>query len=215
MKIIGWAGVLSVVVGGLGCGGSGGAGAGSCGTVQPCGGAVVGTWKVASTCVLDDSAFASDATDICATATIHTTSISSTGGVTYGGDGTYQSTGTITIDFQLTVPTSCFAPGETCADLDAGFTQEMQQDMTITSHSCAMSGSSCVCTLGSNQPTTDSGTYVASGTTLTTTPTGGQASADQYCVVGGNTLHDLAVDMSMQTSMGMAKIQGDLVLTKQ
>jgi hypothetical protein len=213
MKIIGWVGALAIIVGGLGCGGSSGDG-GSCGTVQPCGGSVVGTWKVASTCVLDDSLFASDATDICATATIHVNNISAMGGVTYGAAGTYQDTGSLMFSLQLTVPMSCLATGETCSDLDTGFAQEMQQDMTLTSHSCSTSGTSCVCALAFNEPTTDSGTYSTSGTNLTTTATGSQASTDAYCVEG-NTLHDIAVDMSMQTSMGKIKIQGDVVFTKQ
>jgi hypothetical protein len=207
MKIIGWVGVLAMLAGGIGCGGSSG---GSCGTTQPCGGSVVGSWKLASTCVLDDSLFASDATEICPTAMIHVNSISGVGGVTYGADGTYQDTGSLSIGLQFTVPTSCLAAGETCSDIDMGFAQ----DTTITSHSCSMSSAACVCTVAMTEPVTDSGTYSTSGTNLTTTPTGGAASTDEYCVAGG-TLHDLAVDMSMQTSMGKVKIQGDVVFTKQ
>lgn len=235
--MVGWMGALALIVGGLGCGGNdglspggqggsdggagagggnGGAGAGgsnvgvTCGAVQPCGGSIAGTWKVASACFAKDASL--DASGICATASIQLTTISAVGSTSYGADGTYQTTGTIKIGLQLTVPASCFATGETCADIDMGFAQE-QQDMTITSHSCAMSGSSCVCTIESQQGD-ESGTYSTSGTTLTTTATGGQPSDDSYCVQG-NMLHDLAVDMSMQTSMGMVTIQGDITSTRQ
>lgn len=208
MKIIGWVGVLAVFAGALGCGGS--SDGGSCGTVQPCGGSVVGTWKVASTCVLDDSLFATDATDICATATIHVNNVSATGGVTYGADETYQDSGSITVGFQLTIPTSCLQAGATCSDVDASFAS----DSTVTSHSCATSGAACVCSIVMTDPMTDSGTYSTSGTNLTTTPAGGSASTDSYCIAGGM-LHDLTVDMSMATAMGKVKIQGDVVFTKQ
>jgi hypothetical protein len=190
---------------------TGSAGAGTCGAVQPCGGNVVGSWKIVSACFIKDASL--DASDICATASIRLTSVSAMGTIDYSAAGTYQANGTIAIGFQLAVPLSCFVTGDTCADLDASFAQEMQQDMTITSHSCAVSASSCVCTIGALQ-SNESGTYSTSGSVLTTTPTGGDASNDSYCVQG-NTLHDLAVDMSMQTSMGMAKVQGDIVYTKQ
>jgi hypothetical protein len=207
MKIMAWFGVAAVLVGVPGCGSSSG---GSCGTVQPCGGSVVGTWKTSAACVLDDALFASDATAICATATIHVTSISPAGGVTYKTDGTYQDTGNLTLGLQFTIPTSCLQTGATCSDIDASFAQ----DTTITRHSCSMSGAACVCAVTTTQPVTDSGTYSTSGTNITTTPTGGQPSTDGYCVEG-STLHDLAVDMSMQTSMGKVKIQGDFIFTKQ
>jgi hypothetical protein len=215
MKIIGWVGALAIIVGGLGCDGSGGlASGGMCGDVQPCGGAVMGSWKIASICNNGDDLLAGDASDICDAATIHLTSFTGTGTVTYKTDATYQQAGDIKIGFQLTVPMTCFATGETCADLDTGFAQENQPGMTITSHSCVVSGSSCVCTVATDNDATESGTYSTAGTTLTTTPTGGDASGDQYCIEG-NTMHDMTVDMTMQTSMGTAKIVADIVLTKQ
>ncbi|HEX4403769.1 MAG TPA: hypothetical protein VH560_03005 [Polyangia bacterium] len=213
MKMTGWMAMFAITVGVLACDGSGGLGSGgACGAVEPCGGNIVGNWKFASACG-DDSLLGSDATDICATATLHISSITGDGGIVYGANGTYQSTGDIKIGFQLTVPMTCFATDKTCADLDTGFSQEMQQDMTITSHACAVTGSSCVCTIVTDEPAAATGTYTTVGTSVTSTPTGGQASSDLYCV-DGNTLHDINVDTTMQTSMGMAKIVGDLVFTK-
>jgi hypothetical protein len=190
-------------------------GGGSCGQVQPCGGAVVGTWKVANVCILDSAMLGLDASSICATATIELTKFTGTGGVTYGADQTYQDTGTVTIDFKLTVPTTCFATGKSCADVQDGYVQEMKTDSTLKSASCATSGAACVCQISTVQDATEAGTYATSGTMLSTTPTGGTASSDSYCVQG-NELHDLSVDMSMPMgNMGTVKITGDIVFTKQ
>jgi hypothetical protein len=59
-------------------------GGGSCGQVQPCGGAVVWTWKLSNTCFLDSSFLGVDATSICPTAMLAVTKFSGTGGITYG-----------------------------------------------------------------------------------------------------------------------------------
>src|SRR5579871_1941950 len=105
--------VLSVamVAGVLGCGGGTGSGAGllggagmggvagiggvglgqtsaSCGTVEPCGGDVIGTWKVENTCLVNGGLMM-DASDICAGATLDTTGISGMGMMTFAADGTY------------------------------------------------------------------------------------------------------------------------------
>jgi hypothetical protein len=196
----------------IGSGGAGGAkttGGGSCGTVEPCGGSVLGTWKIENTCLLNGGLVA-DASAICPTATLVSTAISGTGMATWAADGTYHASGTLAATFELTIPNSCFAPDKSCASVDA----EMRADPTVSSAGCATSGSACVCqftTIDGDQ----SGTWSTSGTTLTQTPTGGSATSDPYCVVG-NELHDIALDMSMAVgSMGMAKIVGDVVYTRQ
>jgi hypothetical protein len=88
-------------------------------------------------------------------------------------------------------------------------------DPTLTSATCATSGSACVCQLSTVQDATEAGTYTTSGTTLSTTPTGGTASTGSYCVKG-NELHSLGIDLSMPMgTMGMVKIAADAVFTKQ
>jgi hypothetical protein len=50
---------------------------------------------------------------------------------------------------------------------------------------------------------------------LSSTPTGGAVSTDSYCVKG-NDLHSIGIDLSMPMgTMGMVKIAGDIVFTKQ
>jgi hypothetical protein len=201
--------------GGAGSGG-GGNGGGSCGTVQPCGGSVVGTWNISTVCVLDSSFLGFDQSQICAGAQFDVASVSAMGTSTYNADGTYQDTGNLKLTFKLTVPNSCFSNGATCAGLNSSFQQQIQQDpSSVNSASCVPSGSSCVCTLGSpDQPVSEMGTYTTSGTSLTTTPTGGTPSTGPYCVTG-NELHEMQIDMSMPMgSMGMAHIQADVVLKK-
>src|SRR5450432_3079177 len=196
MKSAMWTLSMLVAASAVGCGGGGGTaltpdggggdtstatGGGSCGQVQPCGGAIVGSWKVSSSCILDAS-FQMDASSICTTATIALKKVTGVGGITYGGDQTYQSTGTLSIDFTLSLPTTCFAAGKTCADLQTTYTKQMQTDPTLTSATCASSGSTCVCQLSTTQDATESGTYTTSGTIVSSTPAGGTVSNDSYCV---------------------------------
>jgi hypothetical protein len=205
----GGGGAGGTAVGSAGAGGAQATSGGSCGKVEPCGGSVLGTWKIENTC-LSNGGLVGDASDICATATLASTGISGTGTVTWGTDGTYHATGTLSLSFKLTIPTSCFAADKTCADADA----EMKADPTVVSTGCVTSGASCVCQFSSVE-SDETGTWSTSGTTLTQTSTGGTASSDPYCVVG-NELHDIALDMSMPVgSMGMAKIVGDIVYTRQ
>jgi hypothetical protein len=205
----------------LGCGGGGGlmlpgAGTGTggqpassptCAKVQPCGGSVVGTWKLTSTCVGDGVV---DASSICPAATGSIDMISGTGTVTYAADGTYQTMGRLALDVTLTIPTACFGPGETCATLGAMLAQQAQ----IPAASCTTSGASCACRISTVQGA-ETGTWQTSGTTLTLTPMGGDVSNDDYCVQG-NELHDIALDTTMPLgAMGAMRIAGDLVYTKQ
>jgi hypothetical protein len=202
--------------GGGGTGGAGGqASGGACGNVEPCGGSIVGAWVVSSVCILDGSAIGFDATTICDTATIAVKKVTDTGGITYAADHTYQSTGTLAIDVALTIPMSCFAPGRTCDALNGVYAQAMQKDPTITGATCGASGSTCVCEVSTLQDTGESGTYVTSGTTLTTTATGETAESGGYCVQG-NELHSIALDMTMPTGpMGTATIAADVIFKKQ
>lgn len=203
--------LVAVMVTAIGCGsGADLQTGGTCGKVQPCGGSVIGNWKVSSTCILDDSFLSVDTTGLCAGTTLALKKVSGSGGITFRADQTYQSTGTIAIDFTMGIPTTCFAPGNTCAGLSADL-----RDPTITAVSCTTVGSACECQITTKQDTTEAGTYSTSGTTLTTTHSAETPSADPYCVEG-NQLHELAVDMSMQMgAMGMVKIAADLVLTKE
>ena len=229
MRHVGWFGALMAALGALGCGGGplgtgGGAGAGvaigtganNCGEVAPCGGSLAGTWKFDSACIVDPSAvakeFMSAATQICATATLATTSVTGSGTETFGAANTYQNAGVLEVGLELTVPLSCFGAGRTCADLQTAYTQQMQQSPKFKSAMCSIAGSACVCALDVAQDITDSGTYTTTPTTYTTTSTTGVVTTDPYCVQG-DVVHDLSSGTS--TTTGASEIVGDVVFTKQ
>jgi hypothetical protein len=176
----------------------------------------VGTWKLGSSCILDSSLLGIDATELCATATLVVKKVGGTAEVTYKADHTYVSTGSIAIDTTLTVPTTCFLAGKTCADLKAAYAQAMLADPTLTRTTCSPAGSACVCDLQLTADASESGTYSTNLTSLSTIPAGQTvASTDDYCVQG-NELHSISIDMTMPVGpMGMAKIAGDLVFTRQ
>jgi hypothetical protein len=235
MKTVGLAGLLLLGLGAAACGGSsggvsdggiagrGGAGGGSagaggvgsqgaCGTVQPCGGAIVGTWKASAACILDASLFgADDIKQTCATAKLEASSFSITGTSTFKTDKTYANVGTFTLGLKLTLPLTCFGVGKDCAGLQAVY----EQQGVFVNPTCSVMANACVCSLVTTEDTGDSGTYATSGTTVTTTGTDGTPSDDAYCVAG-NELHSIDIDMTMPMGpMGMAKIRADLVFTKQ
>ena len=115
---------------------------------------------------------------------------------------------------QETLPLTCFATAggpTTCAELE----QLVSQDTTVESLSC--SGSDvCHCQLSvSRAGITTAGTYMTSGTTLSTTESTGSSSGLEYCVKG-NQLHliGLATTMSMGV-MGDATVASDTVLQRQ
>jgi hypothetical protein len=92
----------------------------------------------------------------------------------------------------------------------------MATDPRITKARCATSGSACQCDLSLAIDVTESGTYSTNQTALSVTPAGGgPATSDSYCVQG-NELHSISVDMTMPVGpMGMVRIAGDLVYTRQ
>jgi hypothetical protein len=222
MKSIGWVGALALLVGGLGCDGGGGlspggqggsTAGGACGTVQPCGGDVAGSWKITSSCFLDNSIFGIDATEICPTATIDATTSTVTGSATYDADMTYSMNLVTTPIFTMTIPDSCFAAGRTCAEVGPSVMADQAADVkTIT---CAPSGTSCVCHVVSDTQTdVETGTYSTAGTTLTSGPSADDQESDPYCVQGDQ-LHILVDTMTSMGAMGKVTIAADIVLTKQ
>lgn len=206
---------LGVAVGGLllaasavTCGGSSG---GSCG-VQPCGGDVAGSWRAKSACADQATvnmqflgAIASD----CPSATLSNVSYTPSGTLMFGSSTTYTADVTMAVKFTMNLPASCLQ-GQTCAQVNAAIQATVGSD-GITSATCSGSGS-CTCAVtGTVDVENSAGTYATAGTTLTLTATsGGNGDSGAYCVQG-STLHLVTVDMSMP----MAKITGDIVLNKQ
>ncbi len=160
-----------------GCGSSGG----TCSNAAACGGSVVGTWTITSSCV---SASASMTNSQCpgesGTSNLHVS-----GTITYNADGTYTSNATASGSITVTVPASCLTSNGvtvTCAQLN----QQAQANPTagVTVNCTGTSSCNCVETIAA-QTSTETGTYVTTTAgVLTQTPSGGTASQDDYCVKG-------------------------------
>ena len=201
-------GALALAASTLSCGGSSGGAA--CNT-QPCGGDVVGNWTASSACADQESLnmeFLSAIAGDCPTATLSNVSYAPTGTLTFDAALNYTASITMAIGFHMNIPASCLS-GATCADVNAGIQSVVGTD-GIQSATCTGSGS-CTCVIAGVTDIEDSaGTYTAAGTTLTLTATsGGNGDSGPYCVKGSS-LHLISVDMSM----AMAKITGDIVLVK-
>ena len=201
------------VVCGFGCGGTASNGSGAnCQAVAPCGGDVTGTWKITSVCQQPQSADLGDGGS-CPGQMLQVSLVGLDGTVTFGG-GSFTSaiTGGAASEM-LTEPTSCFGANTSVLSCDQLSTALMESDAGTTG-SCAVSGSNCICNgTVTVQPTTSSGTYTISGTSLSLTlansTTGPQS--DGYCVQG-NTLY---LDASAASSMTGTQQLSGLVLTKQ
>ena len=175
-----------------GCGGDSGSsntiGGPSCG-VGPCGGDVVGTWNVTDICLSRSilmSTFAGELMGSCPGASVGNSDAGPSGLFVFNTDSTYSLDFTMTLSLGMNFPLSCFPAGTTCADLDAAFKQQAAGDPSITSTACAGSGT-CACTIvEAPRQITESGTYSVSGSSLLTTPTGGAADTQGYCVKDKN-----------------------------
>jgi len=202
------AGALALAASTISCGGSSGGAA--CNT-QPCGGDVVGNWTASSACADQESLnmqFLSAIAGDCPTATLSNVSYVPTGTLTFDAALNYTASITMAISFHMNMPASCLN-GASCADLNTAIQSVVGTD-GIQSATCSGTGS-CTCVIAGVTDIEDSaGTYTAAGTTLTLTATsGGNGDSGPYCVKGSS-LHLISVDMSM----AMAKITGDIVLTK-
>ncbi len=163
-------------------GGHGGAGGGmttQCG-VPACGGNLLGTWSFVNSC---SAAGLGD----CAGEVLDASSIHRSGTITFNAIGSYSTTETDTGTFTFDVPAACLS-GATCADLQSvyqGPGYVGSPDPTFSSATCATTATGCHCLLGAlGAPVTITGTYVASGTSVTSTSSTGVADADTYCVQG-------------------------------
>jgi hypothetical protein len=204
--------------------------AGDCGQVQPCGGDIVGTWKIVSACLnLPDSGAQGVVTidgQTCEGVTASNADYFVQGTITFDSSMAFEETltffgGSAT----LSIPASCF-PGTTCAELGAQLDQDV--DAAPGAHSASCTGTTtCVCTGqtvavgdgGTVAPSVSgSGTYAIGGNTLTltmTTDAGIAESSDSYCIAGGE-LHLIGLTTTMDMgAMGTMAIESDLVAVRQ
>ncbi|MEO8905991.1 MAG: hypothetical protein ABI488_25815 [Polyangiaceae bacterium] len=192
------------------CGGSSNDSSSSCATASACGGDVVGTWKVSSSCITADAS--SMMGNMSCSGLTESTSATVTGTITYAADKTYTSSFTTSGSVVVKVPASCL--------MQQGVTltcQQVQQALSVAATSgfasatCAESGGGCACTLGLNaQPTTETGTYSTAASVLTETDAGGTPSDSDYCVKGSTLT--VSPHPGSSTSSG---VSGSVVLSKQ
>jgi hypothetical protein len=182
-----------------------------CDQVEPCGGDVVGTWKLAGGCE-NTAVLMKDLSTACPGAAIDSFGISVTGTLAFNSDMTFTGTGvTATVHALETVPLSC-TNAATCAAVTS--------PNNATTVSCS-GASTCTCTVTNTVSGTGgvlggntSGTYSISANTLTL-QAAATSNSNNYCVQGTE-LHFMTVDTTMNMGpMGQATITSDLVALKQ
>jgi len=202
-------GVAAVVVW-SGCGG--GSGGASCGRTEPCGGSVVGNWKMVDSCIQVTPEMLTDT--FCPQGTIRPLSFEPSGNVAFAVNSSYSSALTVSMTLLESLPSSCLtAEGITCADFNSAIQDELatNPDPRFQSYVCAAAGSNCDCTVVLTPMTTaETGTYATAGTVLSTTASDGTTSDDPYCVQG-KTLRIIDNEMTMD----MGSVTGELVFQLQ
>jgi len=192
------------------CGGSSSNSGGGCGTASACGGDVVGTWQVSSSCVAVDSS-SMMGTMSCPDATESTSGTKITGTITYTADKTFSSNLTTSGTIVVTLPASCLTQQGvtvTCAQLQQVLSSTMNS--TFSSATCTESGGGCACSVALNAVTTsETGTYSTAAGVLTQTDSSGTPDDSNYCVQGGK------LSISAGSSAMSNGLTGLIVLTKQ
>jgi hypothetical protein len=206
-----------------GSGGSGGTNVGVCSPFTPCGGNLVGSWRLVSACGSFTSTFCPPSQSIDVDTTWTDTIY------TFAADGTFTFTASGSTSETIRYPPGCLSSlvdagaSEACAAYqDLIHTTIQNADAgtpiaNITTFTCTMQGSyACLCheVIAFATPQTETGTYTTSGTQVTVTATGGTVdagasganpSSTDYCVSGNTiTLRSASTDNST----------GQFVLTK-
>jgi hypothetical protein len=200
--------------GGTGTGGTGtgGSGATACGTVEPCGGNLVGTWALTSECLDAGELNTSIQQGLyCPQALVTASGVNISGTATFTSGLTYTLAENLSYMLTISMPSTC-TNGLTCADYGIYQAAYLPPGTTF---SCTGT-TTCTCTESTTKSGSDTGTYVLSGSnaTLTSTTTG-TTSTNGYCVQG-STIHLITVDTTMHTGPNnQATIATDIVAQKQ
>jgi hypothetical protein len=156
-----------------GMGGTGGTSGGGCGTVQPCGGSLVGTWGITQICVNGPTMGDPN----CPGDTVSNVSATETGTLVFASGGTYTANVSSTVMYSEMTPVSCVDP-LTCAELADSYA-------AIGGAATCTGTTVCACMIAiASSGSAEAGTYAASGTSVTVTPSGGTPRAMGYCVQG-------------------------------
>lgn len=210
-------GTLRVVVclGGLfvvACGGSSSDGSGTCSDVNACGGDVVGSWTVESSCLTVDTSDMVSAS--CPGMTTKPTGWKITGTASFDADQTFDVNMTISGGVVVTVPKSCLTQmgvTATCSQLQQALqAQTTEVDSPFSSATCGGASDGCSCTMTMKPiPSSSTGTYSTEGGLLTQMHASGTVGQSDYCVKGGK------LSISEHDGMGeMSNVSGTIVFGK-
>ena len=194
--------------------------ASTCGSVQPCGGDVVGNWTFVEECENPTDLAAIEAnfaeavrSTWCPDATLVGIDPEASGSLQFDADGAYSLDLAFGGDFDIVYPSSCVV----VFDCD-GLTAELQSEIyagvfpipSASSVSCSGS-SSCLCRATVSAAQSQAGTYAVSDSVVTLMATTGAVLNKDFCVVG-DALHILATSTG---SSGQPSVDSDVVAVKQ
>jgi hypothetical protein len=151
-----------------------------CGEVAACGGDLTGTWNFGSGCVTSAGIKATLAGDGCAGETAAVTGLNVAGSISFNDDLTYSIDGLVQQGkYTINIPSSCLG-GASCGSAAT----QLQGPGGFATASCT-GASTCACTAAqSPAASSDTGTYVVSGTTFTLASISGANNTVSYCVQG-------------------------------
>jgi hypothetical protein len=167
-------------------GSSGGA---SCGTFTPCGGSVVGTWKVTTLC-LD---FTTSTSTTCPDESV-SEAIQPSGTITFTSSGTYSVAVVMNGSAKFGYPSTCLGNlGMTCAQIDSALQKEGATDAGVSGSCASGAAGSCTCSEKvTNAASSETGTYTTTGSSIAMISSSSTSSQEptEYCVQGNKlTLH--------------------------
>ena len=199
------------VVGTGGSSGSGGAG-GSCSNATPCGGTLVGTWSVTSSCLKVTGNLDLTLVSMGCSSSPVTGSLQVSGTWTANSDGTYSDSTTTSGDVQFTLQASCLVisgtPATTC-DKAAGALSALGYS---TVNCASATGGGCTCTAKVQQALSSaSGAYSISGNVVTNV---GDL-ADPYFTKYSYCVSANSMTWTPQSTGATGTVTGSIVLQKQ
>jgi hypothetical protein len=182
-------------------------GSATCSNTPACGGNIVGTWKIVSTCVSSDESTQNNPS--CPGETVKASGVTATGTATYGSDGTYSTNFTINGSAILTIPGSCLKSGNimlTCDQLQQSLSGAATDSFSAVT--CSASGDGCSCTLTLKPtPSMSNGTYTTTAAGVLTETTGSGSDQNDYCVKGSTLTISPHAGSTMSTSTGTITLQ--------
>jgi len=178
-------------------GGTSRGGGEACETITPCGGDPVGTWTLSSSCIIGGwEQLLGDMYDEpeCSNA-LASVDVTPSGTLAVNADGTYETQTHMSMSMRLVFTRDCIGAlagldavddaslQAFCDGAQSGF-DEADEDTSIDSATCSVNAGACQCTTSYSEDFSDSGTYVISGTSITTTDADGEVSQMSFCIQG-------------------------------